>query len=159
MGVRLTPQATAEANIALLRDTLEAFNIGDIETCMTRLAPDFVINLAELPEALYGREAWRQGVEVMKTGFPDITAHTEDILAAHDKVGRSAEVRLIPAEMAVGSASGSHRASCGTGGPGEAPGYRAVRRCDVRAIRDRLSGWSRDGRGSDSPRRGNLGSR
>jgi steroid delta-isomerase-like uncharacterized protein len=65
---------------------LEAFNIGDIETCMTRLAPDFVINLAELPEPLYGRETWRQGVEVMRAGFPDIRAHIEDVVAAHDKV-------------------------------------------------------------------------
>jgi hypothetical protein len=40
----------------LLRDSLEAFNIGDLETCMTRLAPDFVISLAELPETLHGRE-------------------------------------------------------------------------------------------------------
>jgi steroid delta-isomerase-like uncharacterized protein len=83
----MTPQAaTPEANIELLRDTLEAFNIGDIETCMTRLAPDFVINLAELPEPLYGRETWRQGVEVMRAGFPDIRAHIEDVVAAHDKV-------------------------------------------------------------------------
>ena len=83
----MTPQAaTPEANIELLRDTLEAFNIGDIETCMTRLAPDFVINLAELPEPMHGRETWRQGVEVMKAGFPDIHAHIEDVLAAQDKV-------------------------------------------------------------------------
>jgi steroid delta-isomerase-like uncharacterized protein len=82
----VNPQPTPEANIELLRDTLEAFNIGDIETCMTRLAPDFVINLAELPEPMHGRETWRQGVEVMKAGFPDIRADIEDVLAAQDKV-------------------------------------------------------------------------
>jgi steroid delta-isomerase-like uncharacterized protein len=82
----VNPQPTPEANIELLRDTLEAFNIGDIEACMTRLAPDFVINLAELPEPMHGRETWRQGVEVMKAGFPDICAHIEDVLAADDKV-------------------------------------------------------------------------
>ena len=90
----MTPQAaTPEANIELLRDTLEAFNIGDIETCMTRLAPDFVINLAELPEPLHGRETWRQGVEVMRSGFPDITVHIEDVLAAHDKVALRLRLR------------------------------------------------------------------
>ncbi len=82
----MNPQATPEANIALIRDTVEAFNIGDIETCMTRLTPDFVINLAELPEPMHGRETWRQGVEVMKRAFPDIAAHIEEVLAAHDKV-------------------------------------------------------------------------
>jgi steroid delta-isomerase-like uncharacterized protein len=86
-------QATPEANIELLRDTLEAFNIGDIETCMSRLTPDFVINLAELPEPLHGRETWRQGAEVMRNGFPDITMHIEDVLAAHDKVALRLRLR------------------------------------------------------------------
>src|SRR5215468_473154 len=90
----MTPQAaTPEANIELLRDTLEAFNTGDIETCVTRLAPDFVINLAELPEPLHGRETWRQGVEMMRAGFPDIRIHIEDVLAAHDKVAPRLRLR------------------------------------------------------------------
>jgi steroid delta-isomerase-like uncharacterized protein len=89
----VNPQATPEANIELLRDTLEAFNIGDIETCMSRLTPDFVINLPELPEPLHGRETWRQGVEVMRSGFPDITVHIEDVLAAHDKVALRLRLR------------------------------------------------------------------
>jgi steroid delta-isomerase-like uncharacterized protein len=90
----MTPQAaTPEANIELLRDTLEAFNTGDIETCVTRLAPGFVINLAELSEPLHGRETWRQGVEVMRAGFPDIRIHIEDVLAAHDKVALRLRLR------------------------------------------------------------------
>jgi steroid delta-isomerase-like uncharacterized protein len=89
----VNPQATPEANIELLRDTLEAFNIGDIEACMSRLTPDFVINLAELPEPLHGRETWRQGIEVMRSGFPDITVHIEDVLAAHDKVALRLRLR------------------------------------------------------------------
>jgi steroid delta-isomerase-like uncharacterized protein len=89
----VNPQATLEANIELLRDTLEAFNIGDIETCVSRLTPDFVINLAELPEPLHGRETWRQGVEVMRSGFPDITVRIEDVLAAHDKVALRLRLR------------------------------------------------------------------
>jgi hypothetical protein len=33
-----------------------------------------VINLAELPEPMYGRDAWRQGADVMKRAVPDIGA-------------------------------------------------------------------------------------
>ena len=57
------------------------------------MTPDFVINLAELPEPLHGRETWRQGVEVMRSGFPDITVHIEDVLAAHDKVALRLRLR------------------------------------------------------------------
>jgi steroid delta-isomerase-like uncharacterized protein len=53
---------------------------------VARLAPDFAINLAELPEPMYGPDTWRQGAEVMKRGFPDIEAHVEDIFAAQDRV-------------------------------------------------------------------------
>ena len=80
------PTTTPAANIALIRASQDAFNAGDLDACVARLAPDFVINLAELPEPLHGRETWRQGVEVMRSGFPDITVHIEDVLAAHDKV-------------------------------------------------------------------------
>jgi steroid delta-isomerase-like uncharacterized protein len=82
----LTSRTTPEENITLMRATLEEFNAGDLDACMARLAPDFVINLAELPEPMYGRETWRQGAELMKHAFPDIEAHIQDILAAQDRV-------------------------------------------------------------------------
>ena len=104
----MNSQATPEANIELLRDTLEAFNIGDIETCMSRLTPDFVINLAELPEPLHGRDTWRQGVEIMKNGFPDITAHIEDVLAAHDKVALRLRLRGTHSGEFMGFPATSH---------------------------------------------------
>jgi steroid delta-isomerase-like uncharacterized protein len=77
---------SAEENAELLRATFEAFNAGDIDTCMTRLAEDFVINLAELPGPLHGRAVWRQGTDVIRNGFPDIRAQIEDVVAAGDKV-------------------------------------------------------------------------
>jgi steroid delta-isomerase-like uncharacterized protein len=83
----VTAQVTSpDANIELVRAGFQAFNASDIDACVTRLAPDFIINLAELPEPLHGREVWRQGVEMMKRSFPDIQAHIEDIFASHDRV-------------------------------------------------------------------------
>ena len=74
------------ANVELVRAGFQAFNAGDVDECMTHMAPDFVINLAELPEPQHGREVWRQGFEMMRHAFPDLQAHVEDIFAAQDKV-------------------------------------------------------------------------
>ena len=69
------------------------------------LAPDFIINLAGLPHQLRGREVWKQGLEVMRRGFPDIEAHVEDIFGVDDRVAvrlsfqgtHSGEFQGIPA--------------------------------------------------------------
>src|SRR5262245_12935652 len=80
------PLASPDANIELVRAGFEEFNAGDLDACVARLAPDFVINLAELPEPMYGRDTWRQGAEMMRRAFPDIEGHIEDIFAAGDRV-------------------------------------------------------------------------
>ena len=83
----MTSHATSpDANIELVRAGFQAFNAHDLDACVTRLAPDFIINLAELPGPLHGRDVWRQGAVVMQRGFPDIQAHIEDIFAARDRV-------------------------------------------------------------------------
>jgi steroid delta-isomerase-like uncharacterized protein len=88
----MTPgTASLDANIELVLAGFEDFNAGDLDACVARLAPDFVINLAELPEPMRGRETWRQGAELMKHAFPDIEAHVQDIFASQDRVA----VRLI----------------------------------------------------------------
>ena len=78
-------QASAAANIALVRDTFDAFNEGDLDTCVARLGPDFVMNLAGLPP-MHGPDVWRQGVDVIKRAFPDLHAHIDDAVAAGDQV-------------------------------------------------------------------------
>lgn len=80
-----------DANIALVRAGFEDFNAGDLDACVARLTPDFVINLAELPDPLHGPSAWRQGAELMRHAFPDLEAQVQDIFAAEDRVA----VRLI----------------------------------------------------------------
>ena len=80
-----TEQTTAAANIALVRSTLDAFNAGDFDTCVARLSPDFVMNLAGLPP-MPGPAVWRQGVDVIKRGFPDLHAQIDDVVAAGDQV-------------------------------------------------------------------------
>ena len=83
----MTSQTTSPAaNVELVRAGFQAFNTGDAGECMTRIAPDLITNLAELPEPQHGRQAWRQGFEMMKHAFPDLQAHIEDIFAAQDKV-------------------------------------------------------------------------
>ena len=80
-----TQRSTTDANIALVRSTLDAFNEGDFDTCLARLSPDFVMNLAGLPP-MRGPDVWRQGVDVIKRGFPDLRAHVDDVVAAGDQV-------------------------------------------------------------------------
>jgi ketosteroid isomerase-like protein len=53
----MTSEITSPAaNVELVRAGFQAFNAGDVDECMTHMAPDFVINLAELPEPQHGRE-------------------------------------------------------------------------------------------------------
>jgi steroid delta-isomerase-like uncharacterized protein len=83
----MTAQTSSpDANIELVRAGFEAFNAGDADGCLARVAADLVMNLAELPEPQHGREVWRHGFELMKRAFPDLQAHIEDIFAAEDKV-------------------------------------------------------------------------
>jgi steroid delta-isomerase-like uncharacterized protein len=83
----MTSQTTsAVANVELVRAGFEAFNAGDADGCLAFTAPDFVINLAELPGPQHGHDVWRQGFELMKHAFPDLEAHSEDIFGAEDKV-------------------------------------------------------------------------
>jgi steroid delta-isomerase-like uncharacterized protein len=74
------------ANVELVRAAMRAFNAGDADGCLARMAPDFIINLAEVPGPQHGHEVWRQGFEMMRHAFPDLQAHIEDIVAAEDKV-------------------------------------------------------------------------
>src|SRR5579862_10032533 len=80
--------ATAEttaANIALVRSALDAFNEGDLDTCVARMGPDFVMNLAGLPP-MRGPDVWRQGANVIRLGFPDLHARIDDLVAEGDRV-------------------------------------------------------------------------
>jgi steroid delta-isomerase-like uncharacterized protein len=77
---------TAEANAALVRESVEAFNAGDTERLLAVVAPDLVIHYAETAEPLQGRETWRRGFELMKEAFPDLEIAIDDIVAAGDEV-------------------------------------------------------------------------
>jgi steroid delta-isomerase-like uncharacterized protein len=83
----MTAQTSSPAaNADLVRAGFEVFNTGDVGECLALIAPDLIINLAELPEPQHGRETWRQGFELMRCAFPDLRADIEDILADRDKV-------------------------------------------------------------------------
>jgi steroid delta-isomerase-like uncharacterized protein len=76
----------SEANVELVRASFEAFNSGDLDACVARLAPDLIINLAELSEPLHGRDTWREGAALFRRALPDLHAEIEDIFASGDRV-------------------------------------------------------------------------
>ena len=78
--------AETEANVKLVRIAREEFNANDLDACVSRLAPDVIQHLAELPEARVGRDAWREGAELIKRAFPDLTVDIEDVVAERDRV-------------------------------------------------------------------------
>lgn len=80
-----TEDRQADDAVRLMRSTFDAFNVGDLEACMARMEPDFIINLAGVPP-MRGRETWRRGVDVMRQGFPDIHADIDDIFGSGDRV-------------------------------------------------------------------------
>lgn len=87
-------QSTRPAmNAELVRAVCQAFNVHNADECLAHIAPDFIINLAELPEPMHGQEAWRQNFETMEHAFPDFQAHIEDLVAAQDKVAVRLRIR------------------------------------------------------------------
>jgi steroid delta-isomerase-like uncharacterized protein len=76
----------SDANVELVRAGLEALNAGDLEACLERTTPDLIINLAELPEPLHGRDIWREGAAMFRSAFPDLHAEIEDIFGSGDRV-------------------------------------------------------------------------
>jgi len=76
----------AEANTALVRESVEAFNGGDTHKLLTIVAPDIVIHYAEIAEPLHGRATWQHGFELVKRAFPDLEIHIDDLVADDDKV-------------------------------------------------------------------------
>ena len=77
---------SAEANTALVRESVEAFNAGDMAKLLAVAAPDIVMHYAEMPEPLRGRETWQQGYELVKRAFPDLRIRIDDLVADGDKV-------------------------------------------------------------------------
>jgi len=77
---------SAQANVALVRESVEAFNAGDMAKLLAVAAPDIIIHYAEMPEPLQGRETWQQGYELVKRAFPDLKIRVDDLVAADDKV-------------------------------------------------------------------------
>jgi steroid delta-isomerase-like uncharacterized protein len=75
----------AQANRALVVESIEAFNAGDSEKLLGVMAPDFVMHLAEFPEPL-GRDAWQEGFKLVRRAFPDLEAEIDDLVAADDRV-------------------------------------------------------------------------
>src|SRR6185437_4717934 len=75
-----------ETNIELMRAGFAALNAGDLDGCIELASPDLIINLAELPEPLHGRDIWLEGAVMFRRAFPDLQADIEDIFESGDRV-------------------------------------------------------------------------
>jgi steroid delta-isomerase-like uncharacterized protein len=85
-GVPNVSTPAAESNAELVRTTLDLLNANDLDACVARMAPDFVMHLAEHPEPLPGREAWRQGAMMLRQAFADLHIDLDDIVADESRV-------------------------------------------------------------------------
>ena len=103
-----SPITSTAANAELVRAGFRAFNAGDVDECLARIAPDLIINLAELPEPQRGRENWWQGFELMRRAFPDLRADIEDIVAAEDKVAVRVRFRATHSGEFLGMPATGH---------------------------------------------------
>ena len=90
----MTSQVTSPgANVELVLAGFRAFNAGDTEECLAHIAGDLIMNLAELPEPQHGREAWRQGFEMMRRGVSHEFYRVADGVLSRGRSG-SARTRL-----------------------------------------------------------------
>ena len=101
--------ATPDANIALMQSAFAALNRKDLDTCVSLLAPNFIINLAGMPAAMHGADSWRGNVEMMTQAFGDLQIHVEDIFAAGDRVAVRARL--------TGTHTGEFLGHAATGSP------------------------------------------
>ncbi|RCV48363.1 ester cyclase [Marinitenerispora sediminis] len=76
---------TGTTDTDLIRSAFDAFNADDVDALLSRMAPDFVINLAGAPQQR-GLDVWRRGYDAMRHGFPDIRAEIDDVVAAGGRV-------------------------------------------------------------------------
>lgn len=72
--------------VELLRRSFQAFNRGDIDSCVPILSPEFVANIPGLPEPQRGRDAWKQNALMFREAFPDLNAAIGDIFGVGDRV-------------------------------------------------------------------------
>ena len=77
----------SEENKALFRRMFEeVINQGNISLIDELVAPDFVEHEELPPGAPAGREAVKQLFSMLHTGFPDLKATIDDVIAEGDKV-------------------------------------------------------------------------
>jgi steroid delta-isomerase-like uncharacterized protein len=64
----------------------EAVEKGDLGVVDELVAPEFSGRFPISPEPLTGPEGYRQVVTTLRTAFPDLTAHVEEIVADGERV-------------------------------------------------------------------------
>jgi steroid delta-isomerase-like uncharacterized protein len=78
--------AGEEANKAVIRRWIEAYNERDLEAEADVLAPGFVAHVPAAQGPLEGLEAWRQFTAPFTEAFPDLRLTVQDIATEGDTV-------------------------------------------------------------------------
>lgn len=73
-------------NTDVLRRAFDALRARDLDRCLSLMTGDFIINIAGMPQQRRGAAAWRQNVDVILTGFPDLDFRMDDVIAEGDRV-------------------------------------------------------------------------
>lgn len=82
----LADNTAPQQNIALMQEAYAALGRRDFAAAAELLTPDFIINLAGVPQQMRGRDRWRKNTETFFGAFSDMEIETQDIFAAGDKV-------------------------------------------------------------------------
>ena len=79
-------ESAGNENIMLMRNAFATLARRDINAVIEFLTPDFIINLAGVPQQMRGRDAWRKNAQIFFAAFPDIKFEIEDMFASGDRV-------------------------------------------------------------------------
>jgi predicted ester cyclase len=83
----------SEANKASMREILRIFKSGDLSGIESLIAPNIVDHQASIPGIdAQGVEGFKRLITIMRTAFPNLHVHVEDLIAEGDKVVARAEM-------------------------------------------------------------------
>ena len=77
---------TAEQNLAMIRELLEAMRQHDVEKATSYYAEDCVLDIVPLKETIYGRDNVAAALRMAWTAFPDQYYTEQNLFASDDYV-------------------------------------------------------------------------
>jgi steroid delta-isomerase-like uncharacterized protein len=72
----------------------EIWSKGNLELVAAIYSPGYVFHTPAEPEPIRGREAWKEFIERIRSGFPDVQVTVEDVLADGDLAAARTTMRM-----------------------------------------------------------------